>query len=255
MRQDPVSVDDPHLPLIPFIFFGGNTTVDNLSSILFLTLDGLPTTLLPENSEGLENKRPMVVVALICDPQLQVVPATITLSRGSLHANVNTGSPVIGNVLPEAAKTVFSQSLLEAVGSLDPTDQWSYVNAIARLLFLGPSPSGYGTVPVSLDQINKNMNKIMLSASKAFLDGYKTTDQSNLTSREATDFEMILTDATAEADRLALVGSRPFLVALIVVVGIICLLLAMVTVVVRVDKLHAFDLESIAKIAKKVHIQ
>ncbi|KAF9440640.1 hypothetical protein P691DRAFT_715523 [Macrolepiota fuliginosa MF-IS2] len=251
---DPESGDEPVLPLMSFIFFGSSTQLGN--PLLVLNLEDQPNTLLPKNTTGLGNDDPMIVTALVCDPQLKIVPATVTLTRGSLHATPHT-PPLINNILPGAANTTFSEGLLEATGSVDPTTNWAFVNTIARVLFLTDPSLNYfdkpeGIKPLPLPQINQNMNKIMLSAAKAFLSGYKPTEDSNLTSL---DFDTISTDATADEEQLALVGSKPFLIALGSVVGLLFALLATLTAIVKVEKLQTFDLESIAKIAKKVHIQ
>ncbi|KAF9443596.1 hypothetical protein P691DRAFT_713076, partial [Macrolepiota fuliginosa MF-IS2] len=228
------------LPLMSFVFFGSSTQLS--APLLVLNLGNQPNILLPENTTGLGNDSPMIVTALVCDPQLKIVPATVTLTQGSLHAT-SRAPPLINNILPGAANTTFSEGLLEATGSVDPTTNWAFVNTIARVLFLTDPSLNYfdkpeGIKPLPLPQINQNMNKIMLSAAKAFLSGYKPTEDSNLTSL---DFDTISINATADEEQLALVGSIPFLIALGSVVGLLLSLLATLTAIVRVEELRTFD--------------
>lgn len=137
---------------------------------------------------------------------------------------------MVNNIPLEAANIIFSRSLSDAISELVRGEFGP--NLVARLLFLSDTralPPSAPPKPVSVDEIGQRMNKMLLSSSKAYLSGYRpnATDEANPT------FEMMDTDALAEVKKMALVGSRPFLIALTVVVGLVIVLLTALLVTLK----------------------
>ncbi|KAF5354794.1 hypothetical protein D9756_005768 [Leucocoprinus leucothites] len=242
-------------PLSGFIFVGSNTTI---SDQVALNLDGIPAALssgqLSRSAATTNATDDLLITALICDPQFKISPATVTLQSGTLWADIQPGLPPANNIPPEAANAIFSQSLLFATSTREAWgDAASLVNNIARILFLSDPSFEYtskpaGIKPLPLDEINRQMDKVLLSSAKAYLSGYRP-DIKNLT---FPSFEMIDSDAIGEVEQLVLVGSRPFLIALVVVVVVLVVLLITLVAMVKVDQLQTFDLENIVK-ALRIH--
>ncbi|KAF5354046.1 hypothetical protein D9756_007216 [Leucocoprinus leucothites] len=238
-------------PLSGFIFATRNIAVPDGR---VLNLEGIPTTLASRQLGPSTNGTDLLITVLLCDPQFKISPATVTLKGGTLSADMQSGSRVVNNIPPEAADTIFSQCLLFATSTQEPWDgTLSVVNSIVRILFLTDPAFEYtpipgGTKPLPLDEINRRMNKILLSSAKAYLSGYRP-DFFNFTFPA---FEMIDSDAIGEVEQLALVGSRPFLIALMVVVAVLVVLLITLVAMVRADQLQTFDLENIVK-ALRIH--
>lgn len=234
---------------IPFIFVGSNST---LSKHVALNLEDIPTIYIPANSSPVPaadgntgTTEPILVSILLCDPRYTISPATVTVTGSALQAAVLPGVPVIGNIPARAANAIFSTSLLDVTSS---AQLWSgiFINDIARILFFAnrsfeyPNVKSGGTKPLPLDKINQHMNTVLLSSAKAFLSG-------DSSSTWFPAFETIGVDATGEAQRPALVGSKQFLIALIIVVGALVVLSITLLAVMKADQLQLFDLENIVK--------
>lgn len=87
------------------------------------------------------------------------------------------------------------------------------------------------------------MNRALLSSAKAYLSGY----QVNNTDTTFPAFEMMETNAMREVERLALVGSEPFLIVVTILVGMLIVLLVTIVVMIRVEELRTFDLKHIVE--------
>ncbi|KAF9443592.1 hypothetical protein P691DRAFT_713072 [Macrolepiota fuliginosa MF-IS2] len=238
--------------LIAFLFIGSDTTVSDHVS---LDLGDIPTNLLPPTfnltDPTINNNQTSLVSSLVCNPQMHISPATVSLSEGSLWASTHSDPSTINNVPTQAANAIFSESLLQAASSTASFTDGTLVNDIARALFLSypsfESPDKpNGVKPLPLDQINQKMNAILLSSAKAYLSGYRP-DNNNLSFPV---FEMVDTDAMGEKQQLALVGTKPYLVALVVIVGVLALLLVALMTAVKVDQMRTFDLENIIQTLK-----
>ncbi len=251
MDNDSPPGGDADSPTSAFIFVGINTTLTNFVD---LNLEDIPTNFIPpiSNSTLGNITSPHLVSALICDPQLHLAPTTVTLSNGLLQAMTRSGPPLVKNILPKAANVIFSQSLLMATSTMNMYgDANTVVNSIARILFLTDPSFEYdnnpaGIKPLSNDRINEKMNAVIQSSAKAFLSGYWLDDResNNLT---FPSFETIETNATAEMQHLALTGSRPFILGLVVVVCVLILLLGFLVAGVKAHRLLIFDLGKIVK--------
>lgn len=236
------------------IFFVGRNTSQGTS---FLNLDNLPTTFIgpppPSSNSSNSSTRdcfPTLLSAITCDPQFRIHPATATLSGGSLSTSkIRTEKePIVKNIAPEAANAIFSQSLGAALSSAETFSNGSLnVNGIARVLFLTDPSFKHtdlsGVKPLPIENITQNMNRALLSSAKAYLSGY----QVNNTDTTFPAFEMMETNAMREVERLALVGSEPFLIVVTILVGMLIVLLVTIVVMIRVEELRTFDLKHIVE--------
>jgi hypothetical protein len=98
---------------------------------------------------------------------------------------------------------------------------------------------------LSLDQINQNMTKAIVSAAKAYLSGYVPGDSFDPTVLPS--FAMVNTSAVIEEQRMALVGRKPFFVASSAIVGLLVVLLGVIVAITRPDQLESFELENIVR--------
>jgi hypothetical protein len=97
--------------------------------------------------------------------------------------------------------------------------------------------------PLSLDRINQNMNVALGSAAKAYLNGFKP----NANNPTLSSFAKVNTTAVMKVRKLALVGSKPFLVASSVLVGLVIVLIGVLVAITSPDQLESFELENIVK--------
>ncbi|KXN87580.1 hypothetical protein AN958_08461 [Leucoagaricus sp. SymC.cos] len=202
-----------------------------------------PDTITPVGSRYQECSPdvPFVFTAPMCDPQFEIRPATVSLYRGSLSAQIHSaGLPTVGNISPSAANFIFANSLGDA-RSFPSDNSGTRPNDIARNIFLTDpramsSQSNVDTPPIHI--INQKMDSVLLSSSKALLGGYNE-ERGNTSFR---DFDMIITEAVDEVEVLALGGSKPFLLSLAALVGTLFLLTVGIALVVRHgNQLRPFD--------------
>ncbi|KAF5360582.1 hypothetical protein D9756_005178 [Leucocoprinus leucothites] len=251
---DPSALNNVSDSPLSGIFFVGRNTSQGTS---FLNLDNLPTTFIgpppPSSNSSNSSTRdcfPTLLSAITCDPQFRIHPATATLSGGSLSTSkIRTEKePIVKNIAPEAANAIFSQSLGAALSSAETFSNGSLnVNGIARVLFLADPSFKHtdlsGVKPLPIENITQNMNRALLSSAKAYLSGY----QVNNTDTTFPAFEMMETNAMREVERLALVGSEPFLIVVTILVGMLIVLLVTIVVMIRVEELRTFDLKHIVE--------
>jgi hypothetical protein len=236
--------------LISFLFVGRNGTPPS-----YLNLEDLPWSLVPcnttQNPTYLDHFHidcnPLLVSALMCDPQLEVLPAIINATTSSLEATTLSGDPTVKNIPTAAANTVFSTSLREAVSERSFSFEMGFLSAVSFRLFLPNLTFDMdGKVilkPLSLDKINQNMNNALASSAKAYLSGYQPNGDNPMFS----SFAMVNTSAEVQVQKMAVVGSKPFFVALSVTVGLLVTFLGTLVAMTRPDQLEGFDLENIVR--------
>ncbi|KXN90896.1 hypothetical protein AN958_03426 [Leucoagaricus sp. SymC.cos] len=233
-------------PMTGFIFGGTSSKLSaspsqDMARRMF-ELDNLPT-LFPPNATGDD----FGVTALICDPQFQIRSATATLSHGLLSLSpLREGPPLVNNIADKALNLLFSNSLGVAASftnSFDIDEDCVKANDISQMLFLANQSDNMPPLP--LDRINKNMNGILLSSSKAYLSGYNGT--SDTATFRLPTFELLDADAVTESEALGLGGSKPYLIILIVLVGLSSILLVTIVIIIRRSELYTFDLKHIAE--------
>jgi hypothetical protein len=100
--------------------------------------------------------------------------------------------------------------------------------------------------PLSLDEINRNMDLYIQSAGKAFLSGIAPT-------LNQTSTVLMTTNQTAQLNYpvTVLVSSKPFLIAFTAVFGMILILLAALFWTIRCTDLELFNLENLTAILTK----
>ncbi|KXN85133.1 hypothetical protein AN958_11673 [Leucoagaricus sp. SymC.cos] len=257
------SLSDPtDNPLTVFLFVGQNMTLRPNWYYQWLNLDNIPNTsstyslpnhtiperppdtVIPVGSryQDCSPDVPFVFTALMCNPQFEIRPATVSLYRGSLSAQLHSaGLPTVGNISPSAANFIFANSLGDAL-SFPSDNGGTRPNDIARNIFLSypESHETMDTLPIHI--INQNMNVVLLSSSKALLSGY-SGERGNTS---FPDFEMITTEAVGEVEVLLLSGSKPFPFSLTALVGTLSLLTASIALVIRHgNQLRPFDIRHI----------
>lgn len=234
-------------PLTGFIFGGTSSKIQVPSSSDAIShrswdLDDLPALFPPNITLGGYG-----VTALICDPQFQIRPATATLSRGSLSLSAfHAGPPVVNNILENAANLLFSTSLGVAASFSNAFNLGIgcvVANDISLMLFF-PNQSD-SQAPLPIERINRNMNQMLLSSSKAFLSGFNGTSAG--AEFRLPTFEMVDVDAIVEAESLGLGGSKPYLIALTVLVGMLTVLFVTIVIIIRRSELCTFDLKHIVE--------
>lgn len=231
--------------LVPILFVGSNST---FSPHMVLNLEDIPSLYIPAgltpipgyNGNATES---VLVSVLLCNPQFTISPATVTVIGSTLQAVIHPGTPNIRNIPVKVANAIFSASLLDAISNDEDIPALDLVNIIAsQLFFANYSFLTGGNKPLPINKINNQMNQVLLSSAKAFLSGY--SPQSSFLPA----FNTMDADAVGEAQQPVLVGSKPFTIALIVVVGVLVMLLIILFVMMKVDQLQLFDLENIVKI-------
>ncbi|KAF7782890.1 hypothetical protein Agabi119p4_2266 [Agaricus bisporus var. burnettii] len=237
--------------LIPFLFAGSSTL-----GPMEVDLRDIPSVLVPCNTTDNPTFLPdgtdldcqsLLVSVLACDPEFKILPAIVSATASSLEATILHGDPVVKNIPTKAANVIFSKSLLDATSSRQSYTDGGYVNGISRRIFLSSWDLDGSTdikiKPASLNQINQNMNDVVASAAKAYLSGYKPNEDSIT----IPSFAKINTSAVLEIQKMALVGSKPFLIATSVVVGLLVVLLGSIVAITRADQLEGFELATIVK--------
>jgi hypothetical protein len=84
---------------------------------------------------------------------------------------------------------------------------------------------------------------VLASAAKAYLSGFKNDD----TNPGLSSFTMVNTSAVVEVPKMAVVGSKPFLVASSITVGLLVVLLTALVVMTCPDRLEGFELDNIIR--------
>lgn len=204
-------------PLSAFLFVGNNSTGSDRSDPDILDLGDIPSLFLRgDQITILTGRLPSALISiLICDPQMHVVSATVTiLDNLQLHAVPRSGPLTVGNIPQDAANVVFSESLVVAMSSTNINE--GRVTSIMTLVFVEnvlPNEGKNLLQILPLQKINQNMNNMLRSSAKAYLSGYRA----NGTSFIAPSFNMMETNATIAVQVLALTASKQFLISLLVV--------------------------------------
>jgi hypothetical protein len=236
-----------------------------------LTLSGLPdTTSVTFVNVTLDSGlrlTSMDSAILICDPRSSIVPAEVTLAQNTLTAKQLPGpvnsSTLLGNIGPETRATITSGALLSgALGTTDvPSSSLSPTSKSMFLKIHEAFPNVYDIIgidndlvpipvlewePLSLDEINRNMDLYIQSAGKAFLSGIAPT-------RNQTSTVLMRTSQTARLNYpvTVLISSKPFLIAFTAEIGMILILLAALFWTIRDTDLELFNLANITAILTK----
>lgn len=237
-----------------FLFFGTNSTTFNPTNINYhgddpvgaqgIDLSSIPTIYNGSDgfSSGTIRLYSSLAAILVCDPHLSTSSSTVTLSaNGTLSlSSASWSTPQeIGNLPYTSASNITTQALIPSVGIMDNTLiggnlLWS---SLSEALFFNQSVlTTVGTPPLALDQINANMNSYMVSASKAYADGYISFD----------NVSTVGVPALTEVDRLSITASKSLcIVTMALFVTEVVILLAVMKL--RAKPGNTFDLENVAK--------
>lgn len=221
-----------------------------------LDLTGLPTTPRAELEPKLQGSGllvPQAATALVCEPQIEVYTAEVTLNKGTLHA-VRIDHPPIGNMDSRfMLRNQFVSSLIPDLAYNFPDSihgiSSNTFSSVARLLLFCAEDSTCDTSfrPFPIPTINENMNRFFRSASKAFLDGYNGT-RPGVYTLSVPNFNTFTTKSVGQADEMALVASRPFFISLVVILALATLLLGILCLLLNPDHLLCFNLDNISRL-------
>ncbi|KDQ09955.1 hypothetical protein BOTBODRAFT_502421 [Botryobasidium botryosum FD-172 SS1] len=207
-----------------FLFLGTNTSLrsnagfdlTSLSSSTLYNQTGFPIT-------DTTTSPPQLASMLLCNPHLTTTPASVSLhSNGTLSISPSpSSSPSVGNLAYLAASQVTSSSMSLAIGTLDQSSAITLlISTVAQSLFTNSTLETYGLL--SLDTINANMDKAMLSAAKSF------SNTTNIDGNEGSR-DVVNVTALIQTKLTTLNTSKPLWIVTIVlfVLELVALLVAM----------------------------
>ncbi len=167
------------------------------------------------------------------------------LQNGSLTIKTND-LPSVGNIPQSAANFLFSQGLFAATQLADTTTQHLplFANQISSQMFLQFNSSNLTRphAPLDLNSIANNMNTFILSASKAFSDGYSPAAGNS----DASTFTTTTVQGTIQEEVIALTASETFLIITIILSLSVVILTTALYINVP-EALQLFNLETIIR--------
>jgi hypothetical protein len=215
-----------------FIFSGGNSSVldrqFNPPVPYAVDLTSLPTTLTAEGA-GLDLASKSLYAplssVLVCDPRPQITGGRISITSGGAQSILSSGKAPIGNIPQSAANLIFTNALGIALVQIETLSTANFVNLPASMMFMANSSSvdwnnAQGVRPLDLPSINQNMDSSMLSAAKAYIDGYRKNDTTLVV-----EFELDPVSALERQEIFALRTSKPQFIVTVVFVTIAIVLL------------------------------
>jgi len=218
-----------------FIFSGGNSSVLNRRFDppvpYAVDLTSVPTTFTAEGaglSLSSQSFYAPLSSVLICDPRTQITGGRISITNDGAVTIVSSGNTPIGNIPQSAANLIFTNAFGVATTSLETFALANAVNNVVSTLFMANSSTvdwntAQGIHPLDLPSINQNMDSFMLSAAKAYIDGYRKNGTSLVV-----DFELDTVSGTSQEEKLALSTSTALFSstnAFVVVVTVLLLIL------------------------------
>lgn len=234
-----------------YLFIGGNRTLPNPRvsppEPFAVDLGNIPTTFVP-SGVGITAASEIFIgplaSVLICDPHLNISGGRVRLSKDGTVNVIASGRPPIGNIASSAANLIFTTALQTALFAVEPLEINNFVNNVAAVMFMANSSVDWNSArnipPLDLATINKNVDTFMLSAAKAFLDGYRKSGTA-VTAR----FDLVTVPAIGQQERLALMTSKGLFITVVVVVGIAIGLLYALCYSTLTQKRYPFDLHSV----------
>jgi hypothetical protein len=236
-----------------FLFVGGNGTFRNtqLAGAPFaIDLGTLPAYILQAGLGTQIGSTPIVAPlasVLICDPQIHLSGGRVRLNADGSIQVLSSGLPVIGNIPISSANLIFSNALSVAVENLDVLESTNVINGVSGALFMSASSVDWQLAqnipPLDLDTINRNMDRFMLSATKAFSDGYHKDDSS-----ATATFSRISIPAMGQEQRLALMTTRGLLITVVILIAISLVLLSALCQLAVNQRRFPFDLDSVLNV-------
>ncbi|KAF9446412.1 hypothetical protein P691DRAFT_803980 [Macrolepiota fuliginosa MF-IS2] len=240
-----------NISTIATLFIGGNGTFHKnppLSPTSFaIDLGTLPSTFISAGVGVTIGGQPFVgplASVLVCEPHPDISGGRVQLSSDGTISIIDSGRPATGNILPSAVNLMFTNALQSALISIEPLEQLNGVNNVASIMFMANSSVDWNSaqnIPtLDIATINKNMDTFLLSAAKAFLDGYRKTGTS-----PTPTFDLTPVPAIGQEQRLALTSSKGLFITTIVVSAISMGLLFALCQATLSLKRYPFDLHSV----------
>ncbi|KAF8998224.1 hypothetical protein BDQ17DRAFT_1362243 [Cyathus striatus] len=169
-----------------YLFAGRNSTFPNSTDLAGINLDNTPTV---ETNQILSPDARIsapLISLLACDPHLELSGGEITLRTDDFLEVSWSNDPLYGNMQQNLTNLTFTLGMIDVVSFSqvnlndiileDQTADWFMNDMSAKIFTANPSFNASKTPyipPLPLLQINDNINKYFLSASKAFTDGYR----------------------------------------------------------------------------------
>jgi hypothetical protein len=138
-------------------------------------------------------------------------------------------------------RSAFQLALVEA----EALETANAVNSVASIMFMANSSTvdwneAHNIRPLDLPSINENVDIFMLSAAKAFIDGYNANGTST-----AVEYDLDTVSAMGQKQGLALTTSKPFFIVTVVLAAMTMpLLLALCKSALARDR-YPFDLNHV----------
>jgi hypothetical protein len=235
-----------------FIFSGGNSSVLNRRFNprvpYAVDLTSLPTTFTAEGA-GLDQASNSLYAplssVLVCDPRPQITGGRISITSHGTQSILSSGKAPIGNIQQSAANLIFTNALGQALVQIETLSTANLVNLPASMMFMANSSlvdwnNAHGVRPLDLPSINQNMDTFILSAAKAYIDGYTRNGSSSVV-----EFDLDTISALGHEERFALTTSKPQFIVIIVFVAIATVLLFLLCRFALAHERDPFDLSHV----------
>ncbi|EKM82345.1 hypothetical protein AGABI1DRAFT_104370 [Agaricus bisporus var. burnettii JB137-S8] len=226
-----------------FIFSGGNTSIpitqSNPPTPFAIDLGSLPTTF-SASGAGVDIKSNSLYAplssVLICDASPEISGGRIRITNDGTLKVIASGQTPIGNIPRSAANLIFTNAFQVALLETETLAKVNAVNNVASIMFMANSSTvDWNTArnirPLDLPSINKNMDTFMLSAAKAYIDGYRKNGTSVIV-----EFDSETVSAMGQKEELALSTSEGIFISTIVVFAIVTVLLLLLLFLRRLEK-------------------
>ncbi|TFK39642.1 hypothetical protein BDQ12DRAFT_722479 [Crucibulum laeve] len=242
-----------------YLFVGGNATYRpvNPVSTNIVALDGIPTAY---NASGFvldgvsHNFSAPLASVLLCDPKPQISGGTVQLTRDNTLQVISSTQLSQQNMPNAAMQSMFAQGLLDATNNQEYyIDPEIHVNSVAGQIFMTYPSMGWKAVgqryvqPLAINDIEGNLDRFMLSASKVYASGYSP----NQDSLSDNSFSYSLVKALRQDEKMALVTNKGLIIITIVLVMAALILLILLYRLSMSKSRVPFDLRSILKILQE----
>ena len=195
------------------------------------------------NGDGLSK----LASILVCNANWLMTQYDVTVHSDAILSMSQSMDFAPWNFAPDTLDTIFSECLLEALQATEPSHGMStttFVNSYAYKLFMAPisqipmRSTDPPVFPSNLVTISKNMDRFVLSAAKAYLDGAEGV---------WTFSSPVSMPATFSTQVQAVYGSRPFLYTTSALIAAIAVLLLIAIRRPNVEDRDPFTLEALLR--------
>jgi hypothetical protein len=146
---------------------------------------------------------------------------------------------------------IFTSAFQAALVETEALETANVVNNIASTMFMANASTvdwntAHNIHPLDLPSINKNVDTFMLSAAKAYIDGYTKNGTSTVV-----EFDLDTVSALGHEQRLALTTSKPLFIVTVVFVAIATILLFALCKSSLAQKRYPFDLNNVFAVLRE----